>query len=333
MAVRERDIVKDLPDGGEALPGTLLDRINAFGERHAKVIIIASTGLVIVTVLIFAQVLWTRSLPDRLERDLAKATTVEDLEALRTKYAGTVGEPRVLATLGHKYALEGKLEEALRAYDEFLAKYREHVLAAPVNRSRNIVVENLEFRKSQQDGMARQVWLDVHPLLTHTIEKHPFRTEPVKEKNPVLGLKFKGKPAVIRVELFEDEAPLAVASLVSLAEKKYFDGLTFAKAGEDRIQIHAKKDGADTSELPFETTFRPGDPGLVVLMRRGAGNAAAEFQILLKPANVKDMTAVGKVISEGDVATILSALGEKDEIESLKVESKRGHEYAPTPGK
>jgi len=316
MAVRERDIVKDLPDGGEALPVTLLDRVNAFGERHAMAIITAAVALLIFTIIIFAQVLYTRSLPDRLERDFAKATTAEDLEALKTKYAGTSGEPRVLATLGHKYAVEGKLDEALKIYDEFLAKHRDHPLAVSVNRSRNNVVENLEFRKTQQEAMVRN---------------HPLRGEPVKEKHPVLALRFKGKPAPIRIELFEDEAPKAVASLVSLAEKKYFDGLTFAKV-EDRLQIQPKKEGAVAEDLPIEPSSRPADAGVLVMVRRGAGNAAAEFQILLKAApKLKDVTIVGKLTSEGEVATTLNAITDKDEIEALVVESKRSHDYGPPP--
>ena len=331
MAVRERDIVKDLPDGGEALPVTLLDRVNAFGERHAMAIITAAVALLIFTIIIFAQVLYTRSLPDRLERDFAKATTAEDLEALKTKYAGTSGEPRVLATLGHKYAVEGKLDEALKIYDEFLAKHRDHPLAVSVNRSRNNVVENLEFRKTQQEAMVRKVWLEVHPILAATVPNHPLRGEPVKEKHPVLALRFKGKPAPIRIELFEDEAPKAVASLVSLAEKKYFDGLTFAKV-EDRLQIQPKKEGAVAEDLPIEPSSRPADAGVLVMVRRGAGNAAAEFQILLKAApKLKDVTIVGKLTSEGEVATTLNAITDKDEIEALVVESKRSHDYGPPP--
>jgi len=335
MTVREKDIVKDLPEGGEAPAGRLLDRVNAFGERHALAIVTTAVALLIFTIVIFANVLYARSLPDRLERDLSRATTIEDLEALRAKYAGTSGEPRALASLGHKYAVDGKLEEALKAYDEFLAKHRDHPLGVAVNRSRGFVVENLEFRKTQQDGMARKVWLDVHPIQSATIPNHPMRGEPVKEKHPILVLKFKGKPAVIRIELFEDEAPQAVASLVSLADKKYFDGLTFAKAGDDRLQIQPKKEGAAEGELPIEPSSRPGDAGLLVMVRRGAGSAPAEFQILLKPAaKLKDVTIVGKLTSEGEVATTLNAITDKDEIESLTVESKRTHDYGPpTPGK
>ena len=62
-------IQEPVPD--EATGFTFLERVNAFGERHARAIIIASTALIIVTVLIFAQVLWNRTLFDRADRDLS----------------------------------------------------------------------------------------------------------------------------------------------------------------------------------------------------------------------------------------------------------------------
>jgi hypothetical protein len=56
------------PPPAETTGQNLLDRVNAFGERHARAIIIVSTALIILTVLIFAQVLWNRTLFDRVER-------------------------------------------------------------------------------------------------------------------------------------------------------------------------------------------------------------------------------------------------------------------------
>src|SRR5262245_21644603 len=127
MAVQERDYVKgDAPKEG-VKPG-FLDRLNEIGERHAKLIITISTVLIIVTVIIFANVLYQRTLYDRLENDLAKATTEEQLVALQKKYEGSKGEPRVLLTLGHFYYKENKPEKALELYRDFLKKYPEHPL-------------------------------------------------------------------------------------------------------------------------------------------------------------------------------------------------------------
>jgi len=334
MAVRERSGLREpLPE--EAGELTLLDRVNAFGERHARAIIFVSTALIIVTVLLFAQVLWSRTLFDRVERDLSGAGTTEVLEALRSRYAGTAAEPRVLATLGHRYAAEGKLKEALEVYDDFLKKYRGHILATGVNQSRSKVEENLKFLDEQRPGLLREPLLDAHPVLTAKVKGNPLVAGPIKEKHPVAVVKFKGRTEEIRIELYEDEAPNAVAAFVSLAEKKYFDGLGFTKVNVDeRLQIQPKKENPDASELAFEPTNRPGDAGDLLLIRKGARNATAEFQILLKAVtDLKDVTVFGKVQNESGQAAIVPKLEEKDAIESIRFEDKRAHAYVPVLAK
>lgn len=317
----------------EATGQTLLDRINSFGERHARVIIIVSTALIIVTVLIFAQVLWNRTLFDRVERDLAAATSLESLEALKSRYGDSAAGPRVLATLGHRYAGEGKLKEAKGVYEEFLNKYRGHVLAGGVNRSLALVEENLKFLDSKMKGLASAPLLDAHPMRPAPDGKHPLSMGPVKEKHPMAVLKFKGKPDEIRLELFEDEAPNAVAAFVSLAEQKHFAGLAFTRVNsEERLRVNPKKENPPADELAFEPTARPVEAGSLAMVRKGANNAAAEFEIMLKPAgDLKEMTIFGRVFMEGGsaAAQVLQKLEDKDEIESITIEYKRSHEYKP----
>jgi cyclophilin family peptidyl-prolyl cis-trans isomerase len=317
----------------EADGQSFLDRVNSFGERHARTIIIVSTALIIVTVLIFAQVLWNRTLFDRVERDLGAATSIESIEGLRKRYAGSDAEPRILATLGHRYASTGKLEEAKAVYEEFLSKYAGHVLAGGVNRSLMRVEENLKFLQSGKSAMATAPLLDTHPLHASKLPQHPLKAGPVKEKHPTAVLKIKGKPDEVHLELFEDEAPNAVAAFISLAEQKYFDGLTFAPVNDkERLRLAAKKENPVASELAYEPTNRTADPGHLVLVRRGANNAAAEFEILLKHVHdLKDATIFGRVYMEGGsaAATLLRGLEETDVIESVRIETKRSHEYKP----
>ena len=315
----------------ETADQTFLDRVNAFGERHARVIIIVSTALIIVTVLIFAQVLWNRTLFDRVERDLESATTVESLEALRSRYAGSAAEPRVLATLGHRYAAEASLEKARGVYEDFLKKHSGHPLALGVNRSLRQVEENLKFLSERKAALLSAPLIDVHPVRTARVPGNPLVMGPIKEKHPIAVLKFKGKPEEIRLELFEDEAPNAVAAFVSLAEQKYFEGLSFAKpAGDERLRLLPKKENPSTAELAFERTSRPAEPGVLALARRGANNAAAEFEVLLKASgDPKEMTIFGRVYVEGGAAAVLQKLEEKDVVESIRIEYKRSHEYKP----
>ena len=317
---------------------TLLDRVNAFGERHARVIIIVSTALIIVTVLIFAQVLWSRTLFDRVERDLTASPSIESLEALRKRYAGSAAEPRILATLGHRYASDAKLAEAKAVYTEFVSKYSGHVLASGVNRSLAMVEENLRFLESRKAGVSGERQLNTHPLQLKTLDPktNPIKMGPTKEKDPRGLMRFKGMPEEIQLELYEDEAPNAVASFVSLANQKYFEGLSFAKVGEDRLRLTAKKENPATQELAFEPTSRPAEIGALALVRHGANNASAEFEILLKPvSDAKEMTIFGRIFMEGGSAAhgLMHRLEEKDLIESIKIDFKRDHEYKPAYAK
>lgn len=320
------------PPPAETTGQNLLDRVNAFGERHARAIIIVSTGLIILTVLIFAQVLWNRTLFDRVERDLSEAGSVESLEAIRRRYTGSAAEPRILATLGHRYAAEAKLEKAKEVYRDFLDKHQGHVLAAGVNRSLANVEDNLKFLKEQKAAKASEPLLSSHPIRAAKVADHPMRGGPVKEKHPMAVLKIKGKADEVRIELYEDEAPNAVAAFISLAEAKKFDGLTFAKIGEsERLRLKPKDEEAWKDRLAFEPTGRDAGKGSLVLAREG-GHNQTEFEILLKPAaNSKEMTIFGRVAAESGPAgaQLLQNLDEKDEIESIKIESKRSHEYKP----
>jgi cyclophilin family peptidyl-prolyl cis-trans isomerase len=323
------DIQEPVPD--EATGSTFLDRVNAFGERHARAIIIVSTALIIVTVLIFAQVLWNRTLFDRFSRDLAAAQGIEGLEILKSRYAGTAAEPHILATLGHRYAASARLQEAKQTYQDFLAKYSDHILAAGVNRSMSQVESNLRFLDSQKAVLGNAPLLDSHPYRSGRLPNHPLKAGPVKEEHPRAVLKFKGRPEEIRIELFEDEAPNAVAAFIAQAEAKYFDGMSFTRINVDeRLHLGPKKENPSQAEIAFEPSVRAPETGTLALVRRGANNSAAEFEVMLKPAGkAGDVTVFGRVFMEGGAAAIMPKLEEKDEIESIRIEKKRDHPYTP----
>lgn len=317
----------------EAAGDTLLDRLNAFGERHALPIIIVAVALIIVTVLLFAKVLYDRSLPDRVERDLVSAHTIETLEALRKRYEGTSVEPRILATLGHRYAAEADLDKAKEIYTEFLSRHRGHVLADGVNRSLAMVEQNIQFRDKGKAVAQGEATLSTHPLQAAKVPNHPLQPGPIKERHPAATIRFKGKPEDVHLELFEDEAPNAVAAFISLAEQKYFEGMSFTRVGDgERLRLAPKKEGANASELAAEKTARAPEPGLLALVRKGPNNAAGEFEILLKSVGTTDeMTVFGRVYIEehSAAAALLQKLEDKDVIESVKIDRKRDHEYKP----
>src|SRR5687767_955798 len=104
MPVQERDFMK--PGADPTAPGgpAWLTRLNEIGERHATAIIAVSTGLIILTVLLFAKGAYDRSQLERAEQELAKAASVETLEALKAKYSDTPVAPRIIYKLANRYA-------------------------------------------------------------------------------------------------------------------------------------------------------------------------------------------------------------------------------------
>lgn len=337
MALKTKDKVLQ----EEPVPGNgFLDRLNEFGERHAKAIISVSTLLVILTVVLFANVLYERTLYDRVEHDLQQALgeptptlITEKLQAAKKKYAGSRGEPRILLALGHHFVSQHQIEDAEAVYDDFLKRFPDHPLRQPVERSLSVIRENREFDQSKKDAILKAPLLDVNPLTSAKVQKHPQRGSPVKEPHPVVELRVKDRKPPVRIELFEDEAPNAVANFIALCEEGYFNGLTFKKPDEKRLQINVKTEGAKTFAIAFEKTFRPGDYGSLVMVRRPDGqNSGVEFQILLQSDDeLQDATVFGQIfIDQQEMMNSARAiLPDKETIEALKVDSKRDHKYEP----
>ncbi len=320
--------------------GGWLDRVNEFGERHAKIIITLSAVLIVVCVIIYVNVLHQRTLFDRLEKDLAAAAGSPTAEAgttklleLKKKYAGTRGEPRVLVVLGDHYVRHHQIDDALAVYEDFIQRFPdETAFRTSVERSAQVLRENKEYRDSKEQAALKTPLLDVHPYASSRVKGNPLRGTPVKEPHPIVAIRIKGRPEPIKIELFEDEAPNSVANFIQLVEEGYLAGLTFKKVDDDRLQVNPKKEGAKNFALDAEKTARPGDVGALLLVRRpdGAGNSGTEFQILLNSVDAPgDATVFGQVIPEdqGSIATARAVAPDKDEIDSARVERKRDHKY------
>ena len=150
---------------------------------------------------------------------------------------------------------------------------------------------------------------------------------PVHEPDPQVEIEIGG--ATLKVDLFEDEAPNAVANFVALAEQKYFDGLKVEfVGGDERLQTLPKAENALDAALAYEATTRGADAGTLVLAKKGIDNAAGGFQILLRNVpELKDATVFGRLSDVGLPA--LRTLKKDETIKSVKVVSKRNHPYEP----
>jgi len=118
----------------------------------------------------------------------------------------------------------------------------------------------------------------------------------------------------IQLELFADEAPLAVNSFVFLAEHGWFDGVTFhrvipgyvAQAGDPSGSGFGGPGYAFDNEIVPDLTFD--GPGIVGMANAGPGSNGSQFFITYAAAPKLNggYTIFGRVISGMDVAESLT---------------------------
>ena len=314
----------------EATPGaaggpTWLARLNEIGERHATAIIAVSTGLIILTVLLFAKGAYDRSQLERAEQDLAKALTIEALQPLKAKYGDTPVAPRIVYKLANKLAEDGKLDAAIAEYKDFLARWPHDSLAPRVDVALDMVQKNRLFADERKPVRLKEHHLQSHPRSFPDLKDARLQYGPARQPNPVAELETPS--GIVKIELFEDEAPNAVAAFVQAVDAKAFDGLAWEAGSDDRRLRMPKKGEAPDVLLAFESTSGvKGEAGSVIALKQDAANIAGRFEILARaqPA-LEDVTVIG-VVKEG-----LDRLKKGEAIKSAKLASRRDHPYTATP--
>lgn len=320
---------KNAPQGDAqaAAPSGWLARLNEIGEKHATAIIAVSTGLIILTVLLFAKGAYDRAQSERAETELGKASGVEQIAALKAKFGSGPLAPRILYKLANAYADDGRLESARNEYREFLDRFPQDPLQPRVALALKSVESNLEFERDRKPLIAKADGLQSHPLQMPKAKDDRLGYGPVHEPDPQAEIEIGG--GTVKLELYEDEAPNAVANFVALAEQKYFDGLKVEfVGGDERLQTLPKSENALDAVLAHEPTTRGADAGSLVYVKKGADNQAGGFQILLRSVpELKDATVFGRVLEGG--IPVLRSLKKDETIKSVKVVSKRNHPYEP----
>jgi peptidyl-prolyl cis-trans isomerase B (cyclophilin B) len=137
---------------------------------------------------------------------------------------------------------------------------------------------------------------------------------------------------VIELELFETHAPNTVANFVELAEKKFYDGLTFHRVISNFMAQGGCPEGtgrggpgyrfADETTGEFRRHFR----GTLSMANGGANTNGSQFFITHLPTPHLNgrHTVFGRVVAGQEVA---DALKVGDKIERVEVTRKRPHEY------
>ncbi len=121
----------------------------------------------------------------------------------------------------------------------------------------------------------------------------------------------------IVIQLFDDEAPLTVNSFVYLAEKGFFDGVTFHRVLHDFVAQAGDPSGTGISGSGYEfrdeivSSLTYDEVGMVGMANAGANTNGSQFFITYVPATqlTGKYTIFGKVIEGMDV---LQNLTERD---------------------
>ncbi|MBZ0136499.1 MAG: peptidylprolyl isomerase [Planctomycetes bacterium] len=141
----------------------------------------------------------------------------------------------------------------------------------------------------------------------------------------------------IVVELFEDDAPNTTASLISLAQKKFWDGLNFHRIEPNFVAQggcpNGDGGGGPGYRTKFEVNKRRHFRGTFAMARSQIlDSQGSQFYICVSNApsvvtlSDNNYLVVGRVIEGMEVADSLRA---GDKIVSVRADNLRDHEYVP----
>jgi peptidyl-prolyl cis-trans isomerase B (cyclophilin B) len=131
----------------------------------------------------------------------------------------------------------------------------------------------------------------------------------------------------INLELYDDQAPVTVANFVNLAERGYYNGLTFHRVIPDFMIQGGCPQGTGTGGPGYtfqdETTpnLKHDRPGILSMANSGPGTNGSQFFITHVPTPWLDgkHTVFGAVTSpEGQ--QVVDSITQNDRIESVDIE-------------
>lgn len=131
----------------------------------------------------------------------------------------------------------------------------------------------------------------------------------------------------INITLFADKTPLTVANFVNLANRGYYDGLSFHRVIADfMVQGGCPNgDGRGGPGYRFKDEFHPelrhDGPGVLSMANAGPGTNGSQFFITHIATDWLDgkHTVFGKVVSKDD-QKVVDSIKQGDAIKSIKIE-------------
>jgi peptidyl-prolyl cis-trans isomerase B (cyclophilin B) len=142
-----------------------------------------------------------------------------------------------------------------------------------------------------------------------------------------LSAHFQTARGTIRVNLFDDKAPLTVASFVNLARRKFYDGLSFHRVIPDFMIQGGCPEGSGRGgpgyrfEDEVDTGLRHDGGGVLSMANAGPGTNGSQFFIthIATPWLDGKHTVFGKIFGPEDQA-VVNAIRGGDKITAVTIE-------------
>ena len=167
-------------------------------------------------------------------------------------------------------------------------------------------------------------------VLVAACTEQPEPSEPIREP-PVPEMKIRAvivtSRGKINLDLYASKVPLTVANFVNLAQREFYDGLTFHRViPYSMIQGGCPLgDGTGGPGYRFQDEFRADvshdKAGTLSMANSGPGTNGSQFFITHVPAIGLDgrYTVFGSIVSDADLE-VVNAIVWKDTIERIEIE-------------
>ncbi len=200
-------------------------------------------------------------------------------------------------------------------------------------------------KPDDQLAMTGAHYLQVVPEYKKLWEKEKAIRERESQDDNLPRVELKTNKGTIVIELFENQAPNAVANFISLVQKGFYNGLTFHRVlqgfmaqGGDPTGSGSGGPGYTIACECYQPNYRHHFRGTLSMAHAGRDTGGSQFFLTFVPTPHLDgkHTAFGRVVEGMDVLAKIQRRdpGEKDsprpdKIIEAKVIRKRPHDYKP----
>jgi cyclophilin family peptidyl-prolyl cis-trans isomerase len=221
------------------------------------------------------------------------------------------------------------------------------IIAFVTNDYENAEKHLKQAQESKSLNPLGEQFLSLIPEYKEFWEKEKAIREAEAKADDLPRVKIETSKGTIVIELFENEAPMAVGNFVNLVEKGFYDGTIFHRVLPNFMAQGGDPKGTGTGgpgyQIPcecYKDDRRNHFRGTLSMAHSGKDTGGSQFFLTFIPtAHLNGLhTAFGRVVEGMDVLAKLqridpskpSAAATPDKIIKATVERKRDHEYVPT---